>query len=345
MASARDNGKLRVVSLLPAATDTLSALVEEIPSHEDVPFDLCGCSHECDIPGFVLARGHPPAILTASRLGDIPIDDIQLAFSSSTAAVQEFTTLCQPLAVPLLQYGLSAYQLDIETLQDIKPDVILTCLQTAHSCILEGELADMAFQSVLGYCPRIVHAEGQTLEDVYGDMVRIADAVMLGEAGRVNVAEMKKTMEYIGASLRQTLADDAVRIPSVSVIQWATPVFPAGAWVLDMMELLGVKNAGGEWEGADVVVWCLCGLGVDVAEREARKVVGRVMARQAGRTRVTPASMAVMDGVRMMSRPGPLLVESMKRLAEVVRGATAPGTDRKDAAIAEGWKWLNLAYE
>jgi hypothetical protein len=43
--------------------------------------------------------------LTSSRLGDIPLGDIDAAFSASVAAVREMAALGVGLAVPLLEYG------------------------------------------------------------------------------------------------------------------------------------------------------------------------------------------------------------------------------------------------
>lgn len=251
----------------------------------------------------------------------------------------------QPLAIPLIQFGLSAYELDLDELCRIKPDVILTCLQTAHSCILEGELAAYAFESVLGYVPRIVHTEGQTLEEVYRDMLKISEAVGGQGLGRELVASVRGDMERIGADVRRALSNTGEGSPastSVSVVWWASPVLAASAWVQDMLDLLGVKNVGDDWERANMVVWCLCGLGIDVAEREARKLVAR--AARGGNTSEGPGPnpspgppvrqrMAAMDGVRHLSRPGPLLVESMACLADMIvfGGVEGKGGD---------WRWI-----
>mmetsp|Transcript_5771 Transcript_5771/g.16195 ORF Transcript_5771/g.16195 Transcript_5771/m.16195 type:complete len:343 (+) Transcript_5771:172-1200(+) len=336
---------LRVISLLPSATDTVNALIKKGQEDgEALPFELCGCTHECDLP-FTTVSGSVPVRLTQSRIGDIPIDDIELAFNSSVAAIDEFMALRQPLAIPLIQFGLSAYELDLDELCRIKPDVILTCLQTAHSCILEGELAAYAFESVLGYVPRIVHTEGQTLEEVYRDMLKISEAVGGQGLGRELVASVRGDMERIGADVRRALSNTGEGSPastSVSVVWWASPVLAASAWVQDMLDLLGVKNVGDDWERANMVVWCLCGLGIDVAEREARKLVAR--AARGGNTSEGPGPnpspgppvrqrMAAMDGVRHLSRPGPLLVESMACLADMIvfGGVEGKGGD---------WRWI-----
>lgn len=44
-------------------------------------------------------------MLTSSRVGAIPIEEIDAAFSASVAAVKEMEALGPALAVPLLQYG------------------------------------------------------------------------------------------------------------------------------------------------------------------------------------------------------------------------------------------------
>ncbi len=47
---------------------------------------------------------HLPA-LTSSRVGSIPVDEIDACMSASAAAVQEMAHLGPALAVPLLEYG------------------------------------------------------------------------------------------------------------------------------------------------------------------------------------------------------------------------------------------------
>ncbi len=324
-----------MVSLLPASTDTLNALVARCApgpsSPSSLPFELCGVSHECELAPAGLGA---PVRLTCSRVGEIPVGDIEAAFSSSLAALEEFSHLSEPLAVPLLQFGLSPYQLDVDALVELRPDVILTCLQTAHSCILEGALAVEAFERVLGYVPEVVHMESRDLAGVYSDMARVGEVVGMGACGAALVEEMREKMEGLAGMVRGRVAS-----VSVSLIWWSAPVMAANAWVSDMLEMMGVRDVGGEWEEADLVVWSLCGLGVDVAEREARKLVARrervdggqrERGGQGGRGGRGGRRMAAVDGIRLFSRPGPLLLESMARLVEMVVGA----------AEGDGWRWL-----
>ena len=110
-------------------------------------------------------------MLTRSRVGDsIDVADIDAVMSSSVAAVREMAQLGPALALPLLEFGLSVYQLQVELLRQLRPDVVLTCLQTAHGAVLTDGLMDAALHAVLGYAPRVVHCAAEDLAGVWRDM-------------------------------------------------------------------------------------------------------------------------------------------------------------------------------
>ena len=62
------------------------------------------------------------------------------------------------------------YHLHTEQLRQLRPDVVLTCLQTAHGAVLSGGLLDAALHTVLGYAPRVVHCAAADLAGVWRDM-------------------------------------------------------------------------------------------------------------------------------------------------------------------------------
>lgn len=329
---------LRVVSLLPSATDTVVALEKHLLAEDEAvgrgsapqrAFELVGCSHECDVESLEHTGPSGISVLTSNRIGDsIPIDEIQNVFSASVAAIEEMQMLGPGLAMPLLQYGLSVYHLEkIDMLRELKPDVILTCLQTAHSCILQGELCSCAFESVLGYEPRVVHCNGQTLDGIYDDMQRIADALDVSTTGQEIIASMKENLE----TARQVCQGRGH--PSVACIQWPSPLMTCGAWVPELLEMIGARvvagdqGPGGTIEPADLatadtIVFALCGLGLDVSEKCARTVVSSVV--EKNKNDELPQRIAIMDGVRMLSRPGPLLEAAVQSLVEILYAEAQP---------------------
>lgn len=300
-----------VVSLLPSATDTVVAL--------GCTGLLIGRSHECEWGD---GMEYCPNVVTKNRMGDrIPIDEIQDVFSASVAAVEEMKMLGSGLAFALIQYGLSVYHVDVDKLVSLRPDVILTCLQTAHSGVLEGDLCDAAFQHVLGYVPEIIHTNGQTMEEIYTDMQRISNALGVPDRGKDLVSGMKQKMKRIEDDSKQR---GGVR-PNVACIQWPHPLLTCGAWVPELICMAGANvvagpdGPGGEIQindmaQADVIVFALCGLDMDVSEQTVRN---RVLKNAATILHHTPK--AIMDGIRMMSRPGPLLLQSLECLAEIIK--------------------------
>jgi iron complex transport system substrate-binding protein len=302
-----------VISLLPSATDTVVAL--------GCTNMLIGHSHECEWDGME-SQQHcsSSVVVTKNRLGDrIPIEEIQDVFSASIAAVEEMKMLGPGLAVALIQYGLSVYHVDVDTLVSLRPDVILTCLQTAHSGVLEGDLCEAAFENVLGYVPKIVHTNGQTMEEIYSDMQRISDALGVPERGEELVSGMKQRMKDIEDESKQR---GGVR-PSVACIQWPHPLLTCGAWVPELMHMVGAHVVAGpdgpgstidmeDMSNADVIVFALCGLGMDVSEQTVRNRILK------NAPVVDSIPQAVLDGVRMMSRPGPLLLQSLECLEEIL---------------------------
>ena len=258
----------------------------------------------------------------------IPVEEIDAVFTASVAATQEMTLLGPSLAHPLLSYALSVYHLDIEKLIHAKPDVILTCLQTAHGAILEGTLRNAALQSVLGYVPTVVHCEAQNLEQVWKDVQSIADALNVPERGQSLIKEQQVAMQSAAASGKGRGR------PRVVCIQWPHPMMAAGCWVPEMLELVGARDVCGRVEEAvvvslqdlqradpEVIIFALCGLSLEKATKAAQVAVGKMKKEGGvwgGLRAVQRRQVAVVDGEHVFSRPGPLLSTSLECLVEIL---------------------------
>ena len=283
--------------------------------------------------------------VTSSRVGNIPIEEIDAAFSASVAAVQELQSLGAQLAVPLLQYGLSVYHLDTDLLAQLRPEVILTCLQTAHSAVLEGELRDAALQAVLGYVPTVVHCEAQDLAGVWADMRRVADAMGASQAGAELVETQQRQMEAAAES------SSGRGHPRVACIQWPHPLMAAGAWTPQLVHMSGGVDVCGRVNEAvmltqeslaeaapDVIVFALCGLSLETAARAAAAAVRRLGDAWQSLPAARSGRVAVVDGEHVLSRPGPLLGPSLECLVEILHPeAQRFGHER------HLWQWLPAA--
>ncbi len=207
---------------------------------------------------------------------------------------------------------------DVERVKRLEPDLVLTSLTVpGHERIVEAlERAGL---------PTLVLAP-KSLEDVYGDVERIAGALGVEARGRALAAEMR-------VALAHPVAEPASR-PRILVEWWPKPVIVPGkhSWVTDMLRIAGAANPWGNLDcqstpvGDDdvisaapeaiVVSWC------GIEPRNLRPDV--VRRRDAWRS--LPA--LVGDHVycipeALMGRPGPRLiagVAALREIAAAVRG-------------------------
>jgi hypothetical protein len=87
-------------------------------------------------------------VCTSSKIGAIPLHEIDLVMRSSTAALQDAAFMGHQHAFPLVEYGLGVYRTHLEALLQLQPQVLLTCLAT------EQPVVESALRSVLGYAPQ-----------------------------------------------------------------------------------------------------------------------------------------------------------------------------------------------
>jgi iron complex transport system substrate-binding protein len=303
----------RVVSLLPSSTEIVHAL--------GLSERLVGRSHECD---------HPPELAHLPVLTE-PKLDAEAPSAEIDARVKQ-----------LVSQGLSVYRVDAEALRRVEPTVILTQTQ-CEVCAASANDVEAALAGWVGHRPRVVSLEPETLDDVWQDVLRVADA--LGEPARG--AELAAAL----ADRVTTTAERTQRIrarPSVACLEWLDPLMAAGNWVPELVTLAGGRNLLGQ-SGAhspwlelaelaaadpDVIVALPCGFDLARTRAELPPLAERpewqaLRAVREGRVYLT-------DGNQYFNRPGPRLVDSLEILAEILHpGEFAP------AHRGTGWQPLH----
>lgn len=283
------SASVRVISLLPSATEIVCAL--------GAASDLVGISHECDYPEEI--RGRP--VLTSARV------DVGGSSRQIDAAVRA-----------VVHDALSIYTVDEARLAQLEPDVIVTqdlCEVCAVSLAdVQAAVARLAHRDRV----RIVSLRPTRLADVMDDIERVADALDRGPLGRSVRADLAARM---GAITRR--AAHAETKPRVVSIEWIEPIMLGGTWMPELIELAG-GTAAGATAGRpaptvspealsqlrpDVIVVKPCGFGIDRTLAE-RSVIERTIVAAAPGARV-----CVTDGNAFFNRPGPRLVESLEIMA------------------------------
>ena len=299
---------MRIVSLLPAATEIVAAL--GLIDH------LVGISHECDFPDVVNAL---PRVMTC------PIYKAGLTSAEIDVRVRES-----------VEQGVSLYQIDIPLLESLRPQLVLSQMLCDVCAIgygtVAGALASIA--SKTGVRPRLLNLEPRRLDDLYANIREVAAAVdeIDGSLGAVDRAEAV----IAGLKARvQSVWDrhsSPRRRPRVLFLEWLDPPFAAGHWTPELIDIaggecvlgsVGIPSTTREWTevsgtNPDVVVVACCGYDISMIEKDLADLVDNAEWREMWAVR--EGRVHIIDGSHYFNRPGPRLIDSLEMLSAIVDG-------------------------
>ncbi len=283
---------VRVVSLLPAATEILWAL--------GLGPQVVGVSHECD---------YPPEARTRDRVVRTAVDP----HGHSREVDQQVREL--------LASGSPVFLVDMDRIRALRPDVVVS--QAVCEVCAVGPRQVVPLQEALPGV-RVVSLMATSLEGVWEDVVRVAEACRVPERGQALVARLRACVDRVVA------ATSGRRRPRVACVEWLDPPYVAGHWVPQMVALAGGVDVLGQagrpswrttWAAVaeadpDAVVLMPCGFSADGAWRRLSEVAGdphflTLRALREGRV-------YVVDAHAHFSRPGPRLVEGLQTLAALL---------------------------
>jgi len=181
--------------------------------------------------------------------------------------------------------------------------------------------------------PLVVPLDAESLEGVFADVARVAEALAVPERGAALVRSLRARLATVAARV------SGVPRPSVACLEWLEPIFNGGHWVPEQVAIAGgvdILGRPGErsreiaWEelaraAPEVLVVMPCGFGVARAAEDAlllRRLAGwdRLPAVRTGRVFAA-------DGSSYFSRPGPRLVEGIELLAALFHPTRFPAPD------------------
>ncbi|MFD7230309.1 cobalamin-binding protein [Streptomyces sp. NPDC059881] len=302
---------MRIVSLLPAATDIVAEL--------GLAGDLVGRTHECDWPPEAVAS--VPVVTSAG-------------FSAERMSSREISD-----AVGGARHsGSSLYALDTDRLASLAPEVILT-QDLCDVCAVSYTGVSRAVR-VLDADARVLSLEPKTLDDVLDCLLRVGALLGVEEVARRRHAELTARL----AAVRDRTA--GLPRPRVVAIEWLAPLWPAGHWVPEQIACAGgqpLLAAPGEhtkpmtWEAVvaarpDVLLVLPCGFSPDRTFQE-RELLTRLPGWEE-LPAVRRGAVWVLDGPAYFNRPGPRVVRGAEVLAHVLHdegagAAVTPGEARR----------------
>jgi iron complex transport system substrate-binding protein len=293
----------RIVSLVPHATELLFAL--------GLGDQVIGVTHECDYPEEA-AELQP---VTRNVLPD------GLSPSEIDRAVRERT-----------ERGESIYELDEEIVRELEPDLIVT-QALCQVCAVSADDVQALAQTLPGP-PQVISLDPRTYGETLGDVRTIAQATGSKDAALDLIARTARRADVVRLAVR-----GAAR-PRVVALEWLDPVFVAGHWTPQLVEMAGgedVLGFAGEpsrvatWEEVaaaqpEIVIVMPCGYDGARALVEAEEFAGRL--RSVGADQVVAVNASA-----YFSRPGPRLVDGLELLAHILHPDRVPSAPAEALAV------------
>ena len=302
---------MRIISLLASATEMVAAL--------GCLDQMVGRSHECD---------YPPEVQALPVVSTVQID-INASSAQIDVQVKQLAQEKREPQDPALK-ALSIYAIDVDKLQELRPDVIFTQTQCEVCAVSERDVIQ-AIAQLTGLQPLVVSLTPYRLQDVWEDMLRVGQA--LGKRDQVQALVQK---------YQQRLTDLAIKTatfgtkPRVAVLEWLDPLMGAGNWTPELVAYAGGENIFGEigqhtpwitWEelhsaDPDVIVLSPCGYTLERAMQDVPLLQNHSF--WADLQAVQNGKVYAIDGNQYLNRSGPRLVESAELLARVIWGERLP---------------------
>ncbi len=290
---------MRIVTLLPAATEIVAALGADA--------ELVGTSHECDWPVQLADR---PRVTTTPIDPDAPGATIDAEVRRLKAA------------------GRPVIAVDGHQLRQLAPDLIITQGLCDVCAVIDGEVHRLA--AALDPPPRVLSLSATDLDGIWQDIRAVAAAI-----GREAAAETLITAQQarlVALAERRTATQ-----PRVVCIEWLDPPYLAGHWVPELVSAAGGADVGARagshsvvrpWQAIralapDLILVLLCGMSLERARRELATVTDAD-----ARALLAEHPTWLLDGNAYTSRPGPRVVDGAERIQAALQDRQMAGLQR-----------------
>jgi iron complex transport system substrate-binding protein len=299
---------MRICSLLPGATEIAFAL--------GLGDEVVGVTHECDYPAearqkTVVVR----SVIDSNRMTSLEIDRCVSDRMRSNQAL---------------------YIIDEDRLREAAPDVILTQGLCDVCAIDYNEVARTA--ETLAKKPKIVSLTPNCLTDVLDDVARVGEATGQHLSAERLVRELKQRISVV----RERVAQLSTR-PRIACLEWFDPIYAAGHWVPEMIDLVGGHDVLGQkgkpsekiqWKqvvelAPDVIVLMPCGFDIQRTANEAATL--EHLDGWHDLPAVKTGKVFAVNGHAFFSRPGPRLVDGLEILARIIHPEIFPMQESPDA--------------
>lgn len=303
----------RIVSLLSSATEILFGI--------GVGERVVGIGHECDWPREATNRLRVTRSWIDSERPSCEVDK----------EVRE-----------RLAAGLPLYEVDVERLARLAPDLIVTQAQCDVCAVRYDDVIALVEGTPSLQGTRVVALAPQSLADIFSDIRRIGEATAAQTAAESYLAGLTQRVEFI--------QQKSARLPrrKTICIEWTEPLMLAANWTPTLIEIAGghaglvqadAHSTYADWQQVveydpEAVIISPCGFDLARSRKEAASLVQ--LPGWAGLSAVREGRVYLVDGNAYLNRSGPRIVDSLEILAHAIHPEVFPPSEH------EGWERFDI---
>ena len=296
---------MRVVSLLPAATEIVALL--------GASEHLVGITHECDYPEIVRSRVRVTRSAIPHHGSPLEIDEAVRRLSNA---------------------GDALFTLDEAAIRALHPDLLLTQAVCDVCAVRESDVRALAAR--LTPTPRVITLGGTSIDGILADIQAVASALDMQSDAEELVLGLRGRIKHVHDTLKSARAPR----PRVAVIEWSAPIYIAGHWAPEQIkraggvDVLGVVGAHSTTVSLatlaaaepEFVILAPCGYALAAAVSEAQRLLAHDDWSWLRRHQVW-----AIDANAMVSRPGPRVVDGIESMARMFNPMLFSAIDKRHA--------------
>jgi iron complex transport system substrate-binding protein len=296
-------GSIKIVSFLPSATEILY----EIEAGNQV----VGVTHECHYPEDAKSKTKV----------------INSSFDASTMSSKEIDNKI----VELFAKGKDIYIINEEILKKLKPDLIVA-QGICEVCSPFTKEIKRAI-SILEYNPKVIVLDPHNVSDILDNITEIATNI-----GKIN--EGKNLVRLLEDKINRIkkiseLKTNKKDLPKILCLEWLDPLFTAGHWVPEMVEIAGGINGLSKPKersrrtsieeikefDPDKIILMPCGFNIDRTIKEYKNnntSLNNKNQEWSNLRAIKNNELYVVDAGSYFSKPGPRTITGIEILAKII---------------------------
>lgn len=287
----------RIVSFLPSATEILYQL--------GVGDQIVGVTHECNFPDEAKCK---PRVIYSS-------------FDPTTINSKEIDRR----VVELMHSSGDIYLIDEQVLKKANPDLIVAQGLCDVCSPTTKEISKAV--SILNNKPEVLILDPHNLDDILASILEMAKKIGKIDEAQKLIGSLRKRIEYVKSKSTKSR-------PKVLCIEWLDPLFTAGHWVPQMVEIAAgincISTAGEPSRrmkieevmkfDPDIVVLMPCGFDINRIRKEYSTLANNNEWKLL--RAVQNNNVYAVDANSYFSRPGPRTVTGIEILAKIIHPET-----------------------